>query len=68
MTQQEWINTIRLVSKVANKVSDGESNKLTISEVKEIQTRINSWYRKEISEDIILVVLKGYSHYVVNYE
>jgi len=68
MEQREWMNTIRLVRKVANKVSDGKSNGLTIQEVKEIQTRMNSWYRKEISEDLILVVLKGYSHYVIKYE
>ena len=68
MTTQEWGNTIRLVTKVANKVYDGKNNEITIKQVKEIQVRINSWYRKMMPEGLILVVLKGYSHYVIRYE
>ena len=68
MTTQEWINTVRLVTKVANKVYDGKNNEITIQQVKEIQVRINSWYRKMMPEELILVVLKGYSHYVIRYE
>ena len=68
MTTQEWTNTVRLVTKVANKVYDGKNNEITIQQVKEIQVRINSWYRKMMPEELILVVLKGYSHYVIRYE